>query len=187
MRLLSSRHKSNNVAYMSLMTALAAVAGYLEQLIPISYFGIPGVKPGLANIVSLLVLYMFGPAYAFAVTVSRILLIGFMFGNMYSLLYSLAGGILSLTAMILLKKTGLFTMTGISSAGGIFHNIGQLIVAFVTLSGLDLKYYIPLLVISGTVFGVFTGLAGTLIYERLNTCVPINEGYVSLDKGGKEI
>ncbi|MBR6485615.1 MAG: Gx transporter family protein [Lachnospiraceae bacterium] len=155
------------VAYVALMTALAAVAGYLEMLFPINYFGIPGVKAGLANVVSLVALYMFGPLYAFLIMVARVLLDGFMFGKMYSVIFGLTGGALSMTVKIILKRTKAFKMTGVSAAGGVFHNIGQLIVAIITLEGINLIYYIPVLVLSGTVCGCLMGFIASSLYERI--------------------
>ena len=158
---------STLVAYMAVMTALAEVCGYLEQLIPINLIGIPGVKPGLANIVSLIALYVLGPGYAFFIMIARILLTGFMFGNMYAVIYSLAGGILSMTVMCFLKASDRFTITGVSAAGGAAHNTGQLIVASLTLNELNLSFYFPLLLIAGVICGILTGVIGRMVTDRL--------------------
>ena len=158
---------SSLMAYISVMTALASVIGYLELLLPVNLFGIPGVKPGFANIVSLIALYLFGPLYAYLITVVRVLLLGILFGNMYSIVYSLAGGVLSVTVMLMLKRTGLFGMAGVSAAGGAFHNTGQLIVAVISLDSMNLIYYIPVLVISGTLFGCITGIVAGIVYDRV--------------------
>ena len=167
MRSRSSAPASGVVAYISVMTALSAIIGYLEMLIPVSFFGLPGVKLGLANIVSLIALYMFGPVYAFLIMTVRVILLGFMFGNMYSILYGLMGGFLSITVMILLKRTNLFTMTGVSAAGGVFHNMGQLCAAGLTLKALRLYYYIPVLIIAGLICGCITGILSTIIEGRI--------------------
>lgn len=167
MRSQDSRRPSVLVAYISVMTALAAVFGYLEQLVPLDLIGIPGAKLGLANIVSLVALYILGPYYAFFIMFARVLLTGFMFGNMYSLIYSLAGGILSMIMMCMLKTTGLFTMTGVSAAGGVAHNFGQLIVAVITLNEINLTFYFPILIIIGLLCGILTGLTGSMVRTRL--------------------
>ncbi len=167
MRSHSSEPYSRRVAYAALMTSLAAVVGYLEMLFPIDVFGIPGVKPGLANIVSVIVLYIFGPVYAYLVMAVRVILIGFMFGNMYSIIYGLTGGIFSVTVMCLLKKTGAFKITGVSAAGGAAHNLGQLLVANLTLGELNLVYYMPVLVVFGTLFGSIIGVLSGMICERI--------------------
>lgn len=163
----SKEGPSAMIAYTALMTALAAVAGYLEMLFPIDLFGIPGVKLGLANAVSLIALFILGPLYAFLIMTVRVFLLGFMFGNMYSIIYGLAGGCLSIGLMCLLKRSGAFKMTGLSAAGGAAHNIGQLIVAFISFGSINLKYYMPLLVISGTIFGCLIGILAEMIYARI--------------------
>lgn len=158
---------SQKIAYIAVLTAVAAVTGYMEQLIPVNYFGIPGVKLGLANIVSLIALYIFDSKQAFIIMFTRVILIGAMFGNMYAVLFGLAGGTLSILVMTAIKKTGLFGIAGISSAGGVSHNIGQLIVAFFTLDSLNLIYYVPLLAVSGTVCGLVTGITAGVVCDRI--------------------
>lgn len=167
MRSQDSLRPSRMTAYIAVMTALAAVFGYAEQLIPISFFGIPGVKPGFANIVSLIALYIFGPGYAFLILIARVLLVGFMFGNMYSVIFGLSGGLLAMTVMCVLKRTGLFTMTGVSAAGGVAHNTGQLIVAALTLKEINLLFYVPVLVISGLIAGCMMGILGQMVSKSM--------------------
>lgn len=111
-------------AYLGLFLALALICSYIESLIPF-YFGIPGVKLGLANIVVVLMLYCTGAKSALAVSVLRILLSGFLFGNMFSILYSLAGGLASFLCMVLLKRSGRFRIISVSAAGGVTHNLGR--------------------------------------------------------------
>lgn len=118
----------NRAAYFGIFTALALILGYVEMLIPIQ-FGIPGVKLGLANLVTILVLYKMGWKDALLLSVVRIVLGGFIFSNLFAVFYSLAGGLLSLSVMGIVKKTGKFSVVGVSIWGGIFHNIGQLAVA----------------------------------------------------------
>lgn len=153
-------------AYLGLYLALALVCSYIESLIPIS-FGIPGIKLGLANVVIILVLYDLGAAWAAAVCVLRILLAGFMFGNMFSIIYSLAGGLLSLGCMLLLKKTGKFKIISISAAGGVTHNLGQIIVAALVVENINLFYYYPVLLTAGVITGVLIGTAAQEIVLRL--------------------
>ena len=118
----------NKIAYWGVFLALALVCSYVETLIPIS-FGIPGVKLGLTNIVVILMMYSVGEKDALLVSVLRIILAGFLFGNAFSIIYSLAGGMLSYIVMLLLKKTNKFKILSVSVSGGISHNIGQLIIA----------------------------------------------------------
>ncbi|MCI8448242.1 MAG: Gx transporter family protein [Eubacterium sp.] len=153
-------------AYLGLYLALALVCSYIESLIPIS-FGIPGIKLGLANVVVILVLYDLGAAWAAAVSVLRILLAGFMFGNMFSIIYSLSGGLLSLGCMLLLKKTGKFKIISVSAAGGVTHNLGQIIAAALVVENINLFYYYPVLLTAGVITGVLIGTAAQEIVLRL--------------------
>lgn len=155
------------MAYIAVMIALAAVFGYAEQLIPFAFLGIPGIKFGFANIVSLIALYFFGPGYAYLIMLARILIVGFMFGNMYSIIFSLSGGLLAMTVMWILKKTGIFSVTGVSAAGGAAHNLGQLMVAEMTMNELNLLFYIPALVIFGMLAGCIMGILGQMILLRM--------------------
>lgn len=138
---------------MGLFTALAMIFGYVEAILPIS-IGIPGVKLGLANLVVVFALYRLRPLEAFWINVVRIILVSFMFGNLSMMIYSLAGGVLSFAVMALLKKSRKFSIYGVSVAGGVFHNVGQLIVAMLVLETASLVYYGPVLLISGLVTGL---------------------------------
>lgn len=147
---------------MAMMIALAMIFSYVETMIPIN-FGIPGVKLGLANLVIVASIYLFGGKQAFVISVVRIILSGFMFGNMASIMYSLAGGLLSLAVMLLLKKTDKLSVLSVSVAGGICHNIGQLIVAMLVVENLKLILYIPVLLISGFLTGLLIGIVCRLV------------------------
>jgi len=153
---------AKKVAYCGMLCALAMIFSYVEALIPIN-FGIPGIKLGLANLVVLFGLYRMAPQEILAVQIARILLLGFMFGNGASIIYSLAGGLLSFAVMLLLIRTKLFTPIGVSAAGGAAHNIGQIIVAMVVLRSGGLLYYLAVLMVSGVVTGVVMGLLGERI------------------------
>ena len=152
-----SYNKVGRIAGTGLLLALAMILSYVETLIPFS-FGIPGVKLGLANLAVLLTLYLFGTANAFTVDLLRILLAGFLFGSMFGILYSLAGGVLSFAAMLLFRRIQPFGIGGVSMAGGVFHNIGQLIVAYFTVRSIGLFYYMPVLLCSGVLTGLLIGI-----------------------------
>ena len=154
---------NKKTAYLGLFLALALICSYIESLIPF-YFGIPGVKLGLTNIVVVMMLYCIGAKEALLVSLLRIVLAGFMFGNMFSILYSLAGAALILTVMTFMKKKSGFSILGISVAGGVSHNIGQLIIAGLITMTSGLIYYAPALLISGVITGL---LIGTLTGEVL--------------------
>jgi len=154
------------VAYFGVFTALALIFSYVETLIPI-HLGIPGVKLGLANLIIVITLYKMGVKEAYILSVVRVVLAGFIFGNMFSILYSMAGGLLSLTVMIFLKKTDKFSIMGISMAGGVFHNIGQLIMAAIVLESLSITFYLPVLLISGVLTGFLIGFIANEMLKRL--------------------
>lgn len=142
---------------MAMLVVLAMIFSYVESLIPIN-FGVPGMKLGIANLVTVTGIYFLALPEILLVVVMRVLLIGFMFGNGMSIIYSLAGGILSVLVMTLLKKAKGFSEVGVSIAGGIAHNIGQLIVAAIVVENMKLVYYLPALLIAGTITGCLIGM-----------------------------
>ena len=148
------------------MSALAIIMGYVEMLLPTG-MGIPGFKLGLCNIVIVFVLYTFGVRAAFPVSIARILVIGFMFGNLYSIAYSLSGTFLALTVMALLKMSGRFSAAGVSAAGGAAHNTGQLVCACLLVPGIPFHGYLPLLLIVGCAAGFVNGMIVTAVTRRL--------------------
>lgn len=152
--------------HFGVFTALALLFSYIESLIPF-YIGIPGVKLGLANLIIVIALYKMNARQAFLLSVTRIVLAGFLFGNLFSILYSLAGGMLSLIVMILLKKQNGFSVMGVSVAGGVFHNVGQLVIAMLVTESLNLFYYVPVLMISGLITGIFIGIIANEMLKRL--------------------
>lgn len=156
----------NKVAYFGIFAALAMILSYVESLFPF-FWGIPGVKLGLANSMSLTILYLLGIPAAFLISGVRIVLTGFLFGNAFSIIYSLSGALLSMAVMILLKRTGVFSIVGISMAGGIFHNIGQIIAAIFLVENLNLLYYLPVLLLSGAVTGAVIGFLSREIIKRM--------------------
>lgn len=158
--------KTKKVAYLGVFMAIALILSYVEALIPFSV-GIPGVKLGLTNIVTVLMLYIATPVETFVLCVLRAILSGFMFGNAFSIIYSLAGCILSFFAMLLLKKTDKFKIVSISVIGGVSHNIGQIIVASIVLSTYSVAYYVPVLLVAGTLTGLVIGLISEEIVLRI--------------------
>lgn len=152
--------------FCGLVLALALIAGYVESLIPVP-IPIPGIKLGIANSVILLSLYRSGVKEAFAVNVSRVLLSGLLFGSMFSILYSLSGAVLSLLVMIGLKKADCFSKAGVSMAGGVMHNMGQLTVAWFVLNSTAVWYYLPVLMIAGCLTGLVIGILAEEIDKRL--------------------
>ena len=156
----------NRVAYFGVFTALALIFSYVETLIPIN-FGIPGVKLGLANLVIVIALYKMKLTEVYLLSVVRVLLSGFIFVNYFSIIYSLAGGLLSLTVMALLKKSKGFSVMGISVAGGVFHNVGQLIVAMLVVETFSVGYYFPVLLVAGLITGLVIGIVSAEMLKRI--------------------
>lgn len=155
---------SRKTALLGLFSALAIIFGYVELLIPV---GIPGVKLGLANLAVLFLLMRYSWKEALLVSVIRILVIGFLFTNAFSILYSLAGALLSLLVMALLKQSPHFSVFGISMAGGIAHNAGQLLLAMAIVENLSLVYYAPILLISGVLTGFLIGALTAEVLKRV--------------------
>ena len=151
---------------MGLLTALGLIIGYIEFLIPIP-LGIPGVKPGFANVVIVWALYSLGPWEALMINGMRIFLSGFLFGNFSMILYSLAGAAVSFLCMCLAKKSGLFSMTGVSMIGGVMHNMGQLLVAMAVLETVSLVYYGPVLLAAGVITGLLIGIVTGEVKKRI--------------------
>lgn len=164
------KNKRGRVAVFGVFTALALIFSYVELLIPIN-FGIPGAKLGLANLVIIIVLYKTDWKEALLLSVVRIVLAGFLFGNLFGILYRLAGGILSLAVMALLKRSGAFSIIGVSMAGGVSHNVGQLIMAMLVVETYAVGYYLPVLLIAGLITGTLIGIAGREMLKRLDLAV----------------
>ena len=154
------------VAYFGVYMALALIFSYVESLVPIS-LGIPGVKLGLANLIGIITLYKMGIREAYVISIVRVILAGFIFGNMFGIIYSLAGGLLSLTVMMLLKLTDWFSIIGISMAGGVFHNVGQLNVAGIVVQTPSVIYYLPALLLAGLITGCIIGVISKEMLKRL--------------------
>ena len=148
----------NRVAYFGVFTALALIFSYVETLIPIN-FGIPGVKLGLANLVIVIALYKMKLTEVYLLSVVRVLLSGFIFGNYFSIIYSLAGGLLSLTVMALLKKSRGFSVMG--------NNVGQLIVAMLVVETFSVGYYFPVLLVAGLITGLVIGIVSAEMLKRI--------------------
>ena len=158
--------KGKRTAFYGMFLALALVAGYVEQLLPIN-LGVPGVKLGLANIVTMVLLYTVGIRAAARITAIRILLAGILFGTGFSIVYSAAGAVLSILVMTALKSTKQFSCISVSVAGGVFHNVGQILVAILILETGALVYYLPVLILSGLIAGIVIGILSGLLMRRL--------------------
>ena len=158
---------AKRMAQYALLTALAMALGWLESLIPLAGAVPPGVKLGLTNLVVIFALYRMSLRDAAVISLIRVVLVAFTFGNSYSFAYSLAGATLSLAVMALLKRSRKFSLLGVSVAGGVSHNIAQVLVAMAVMETSRLAWYLPVLLVSGIAAGVCVGAAGGLIVKRI--------------------
>ncbi len=154
------------VSYIGVLTALALILSYIESLIPFA-FGIPGMKLGLTNIIVVIALYELSPKDALLISFLRILLAGFMFGNAFSIIYSLAGGLLSFLVMWGMMRLTKLSLISVSVCGGISHNLGQILIAMLLLSNYHLIYYFVLLSIAGFVTGLLIGIISNEVIRRI--------------------
>lgn len=161
------KNKSKTISFLGLCTSLALVLAYLEAIIPPVFPAVPGIKMGLPNIVLIFVLYRYGGGKALVVSMLRIVLVSMLFGNGMAFLYSLAGGLLSMGIMVLLKRTKLLSTVGVSVAGGVAHNVGQVLTAMVLLETSQLIYYLVILTVTGTIAGILIGLCGALLVRKI--------------------
>ena len=158
---------SKKVALYGIYISLAFIFSYLENVYALN-IGVPGIKLGFANLVVIVALYIEKDCKtAIFVSFIRVILAGFIFSNLYSIIYSIAGAILSLFSMIILKKSKVFSIKGVSITGGIMHNIGQIIVAIIMFETKSLMYYLPILIIAGMVCGMIVGIIASIIVPRL--------------------
>ncbi len=157
------KHKT---AHTGMFLALALILSYVETLIPF-HFGIPGVKLGLANLITVVMLYCCGAKEALVISVLRIVLAGFLFGSPFSIIYGLSGGAVSFLAMYLLWRTDRLHVVSISAAGGVFHNIGQLFMAAAVVENLRLVYYMPVLLTAGFLTGLLIGVLAQEMIVRV--------------------
>ncbi len=150
----------------ALLAALAMILSFVESRIP-AFFAVPGMKLGLTNIVVLTALYKLDAKSALFINIVRIIVVSVLFGNVMAFAFSMAGGFLSWAVMVLSKRSGKFGITGVSTLGGIFHNIGQILVAIIALNTYAISWYLPILWFSGIVSGFVIGLLGALILKHL--------------------
>ena len=158
--------KTKKVAFLGLAIALAMILSFVESQIP-ALVAIPGIKVGLPNLVIVFLLYRVGWKETVIVSLVRIVLVSILFGNVQTMTFSVAGAILSLLSMILLKKLNWFSCIAVSIVGGIFHNVGQIVAACLWTQTAEVALYLPVLLVSGTIAGTVIGLVAGLVVKRL--------------------
>ena len=160
------RSKLKNIALLGILTSVALVLSYIEAILPPVWAAVPGIKMGFPNIVIIFILYRFGIKESAMVSFIRIFIVALLFGNVMTLAYSFAGALLSIVLMSICKKTKLFSVVGTSIVGGVAHNLGQILVAIVLFDTVQMGYYMAVLAVSGTIAGVFVGIAGALLLKK---------------------
>lgn len=162
------RSPGRQVAFLGLCSSVALVLAYVEILLPPLFVAVPGIKLGLPNIVIIFILYHLGIRRAAAVSFVRIAVVALLFGNPMTLAYSIAGALLSLGVMFLLQKLNFLSIIGVSVAGGVFHNVGQILMAMLLLGTAELGYYLIVLTVTGTISGILIGLCGGMLVKRIS-------------------
>ena len=155
------------MAMLGMCASVALLLSYVETLFPPLFAAVPGIKIGLPNVAIIFLLYRFGVKEAAIVSFVRLIIVSMLFGNTMTLAYSVAGAVLSLLTMALLKRMNFLSTVGVSVAGGVSHNVGQILVAMVLLSTAEIGYYMIVLAVTGTVSGIFVGLCGAFLIKRL--------------------
>lgn len=170
--ILNSEEKKDNgsyskkIALLGMLLCVSLILSYLESLIPING-AIPGMKIGLANIVTIIVLYKYGYKEAFVIGITRVVISGFMFSGLSTIIYGIAGTVFSIFTMMFAQKIIKLAIVGTSVIGGMFHNIGQIIVGAIVIENASIFYYLPILLISGLVTGMLVGFVSGIIYNSL--------------------
>ena len=159
--------KASKLSLAALSVSLAMILSFVESQIP-AFVSIPGIKMGLANIVVIYALYKLGWKYASVISLVRVLLVGILFGNGVSLIYSLAGACVSFLVMVLLKRCKVFSTTAVSVAGGVAHNMAQIGMACIIMETNLLTYYAPFLLLSGTLAGIAIGVIAGIMLKRVD-------------------
>ena len=160
-----ARNSVRRLTTLALIVSFAMVLAFVEARLP--EFA-PGVKIGLANIAIIFALYKMGAKEAVIVSFVRIVLVSMLFGHMQKFFFSLAGAVLSLAIMIILKKLTRAPEMVVSIAGGIMHNVGQIIAAMIFLGSYAVAYYLPILLLSGSIAGVVVGVASALLIKKVD-------------------
>lgn len=160
------RSNTRRLSLLALCVATAMILSFIESRLP-TFVPIPGVKLGLANVAVIFTVYKLGYASGAAVSLVRVFLSALLFGSPVSFIYSLAGAVLSFTVMLILKEALKMHTVGVSIAGGVAHNVGQIAAASVIMGTNAVVYYLPYLIISGTLAGIAVGLAANMLILRV--------------------
>lgn len=163
--------KTKQITQLGLLLSVSLVLGYLESLLPVMV-AVPGVKLGLANIVTMLVLYHMGGKQAFFIMLFRVVIAGFLYSGIAGIVYGLVGGVCCIVVMAFLKRISVFSVLGVSMTGAVFHNVGQILVAVIVMENTGVIYYLPVLCISGILSGLIVGYLSHLLTKWYNQNFP---------------
>ena len=163
----NNQQKTRKIALIGLCASLALLLSYIEFLLPPIFAAVPGIKVGLPNVIILYVLYSLDLKHAALVSFTRVAVSSLLFGNAMTLAYSVTGAVISLVLMGILKRVNFFSTIGVSVAGGVAHNLGQILVAMILLDTPQIAYYMLVLAVTGTISGVFIGLCGAFLVKRV--------------------
>ncbi|NLJ70165.1 MAG: Gx transporter family protein [Clostridiaceae bacterium] len=158
--------KTKRITLLAMLIALSMVLSYLESLLPQVYI-VPGIKIGLANIPVMFAIFKLKPSDALLISGIRIFLLAILFRNFLSFIFSITGGLMSIAFMLLFKKMKTFSIMGISVIGGVAHNLGQILIAVFVVNTPGLLFYLPILIIAGTLAGIVIGLICNLLVEHI--------------------
>lgn len=156
---------TRKIAFLGVFAALAIILSYVEMLLPPIWSAVPGIKMGLPNIVIIFLLFKFSFKEAAVVSFIRLSIMALLFGNLMTLFYSFSGALLSLLIMAVLKKINIFSTVGVSIAGGVSHNLGQVLAAIILLGTREIGYYMIVLTVTGIIAGIFVGISGMLLLK----------------------
>ena len=162
-----SREKTRKIAILGVIAAFGAILSYIEAIIDFGIF-IPGVKLGLANIAVVIILYIYGYKDALIINIIRIIIVGLLFGNLFSISFSIGGALISYIIMALLKRTDIFSPIGVSVAGGVAHNVGQLMIASFVIESYSIINYLPILMVAGIICGLVIGIIGSMVIRYIS-------------------
>lgn len=157
--------KTNKITFLGIMLSLSIILSYVDSLIPLSTY-IPGMKIGLANIITMYVLFKYRVRDAFIIMFLRVLISGLLFSGLNSIIFGLTGGVLCIVFMTVSKKTKLFSVIGVSVIGSLSHNLGQVIAAFIIMDNINIMYYFPFLLITGLLTGAVIGYISGILIRR---------------------
>lgn len=163
--------KTRQITELGLLLTVSLILAYLESLLPV-IIAVPGVKLGLANVVTMLVLYYSGGKRAFFFMILRVVLTGILFSGISGIIYSFAGGICCIGIMCIAKRCSFFSIMGVSMAGAVAHNFGQILIAWIIMENARILYYFPILCVSGVITGIIVGFVSASLLRQINKIFP---------------